>query len=269
MNTVTLDLANSTLYLRWSTNQQYRRSCARTRKSNASRDSGAGVESPVAEARLQGTLDDWRALRYQMNITSSVDLTQLSDTLQTGATLRGVGNFSGTVTGEGDQFNSRAEIKSDALAADGVRLQGLNVTANGIRVRARVTRLTAKLLLTCSTSGDFRDRFIAARRQSDGYRHQFPLGWRASSGRRKELRHNDDGPDPSRRARRNERGSFDGRLKSVYCKRTRRFWRQSGRHNCFGSAECEARTTSPLRTVASVKAGQLGFGRPGKGSHGE
>src|SRR2546421_8426818 len=40
------------------------------------------LRSPVAEAHLQGTMDDWRALRYQMNVTSTVDLTQLSDVLQ-------------------------------------------------------------------------------------------------------------------------------------------------------------------------------------------
>ncbi len=62
------------------------------------------LKSPVAEAKLQGTMDDWRALRYQMNITSSVDLTQLSDVLQTGTTLRGAGNFAGVVTGEGDNI---------------------------------------------------------------------------------------------------------------------------------------------------------------------
>ena len=38
---------------------------------------------PVAEAKMSGVMDDWRALRYTMNVTSSVDLTQLSDTLQT------------------------------------------------------------------------------------------------------------------------------------------------------------------------------------------
>src|SRR5688572_32152323 len=31
------------------------------------------MRSPVAEARMQGVMDDWRALRYQMNVTSSVD----------------------------------------------------------------------------------------------------------------------------------------------------------------------------------------------------
>src|SRR5215213_9104874 len=89
------------------------------------------LKSPVAEARLDGVMDDWRALRYQMNVTSTVDLTQLSDTLHPGATLRGTGNFAGTVTGEGDQFKVSGEVKSDALAADGVRLQGLNVSASG------------------------------------------------------------------------------------------------------------------------------------------
>jgi hypothetical protein len=34
------------------------------------------LRSPIAEARLQGTLDDWRSLRYQLNVTSTVDLTQ-------------------------------------------------------------------------------------------------------------------------------------------------------------------------------------------------
>ncbi|HKZ02862.1 MAG TPA: hypothetical protein VJ180_11510, partial [Pyrinomonadaceae bacterium] len=39
------------------------------------------LRSPVLEARLTGTMDDWRALRYQMNLTSSVDLTQVSEIL--------------------------------------------------------------------------------------------------------------------------------------------------------------------------------------------
>src|SRR6185369_9811156 len=50
------------------------------------------LKSPVAEAHLTGKMDDWRALRYDMNVTSSVDLTQLSDVLHSGTTLRGAGN---------------------------------------------------------------------------------------------------------------------------------------------------------------------------------
>ena len=61
---------------------------ARPCEPDASRDSRSCC-SPVAEARLQGTMDDWRALRYQMRITSSVDLTQISETFRPGMTLRG------------------------------------------------------------------------------------------------------------------------------------------------------------------------------------
>src|SRR6266481_4947088 len=89
------------------------------------------LRSPMAEAHLSGTMDDWRALSYQMNITSTVDLTQLSDVLQSGTTLRGTGNFAGVVSGRGDQYKVDGSIKSDSLAADGVRLQGLTVNANG------------------------------------------------------------------------------------------------------------------------------------------
>ncbi|HEX5835881.1 MAG TPA: translocation/assembly module TamB domain-containing protein [Pyrinomonadaceae bacterium] len=113
------------------------------------------LRSPVAEARLQGTMDDWRALRYQMNVTSSVDLTQLSDTLQTDATLRGAGNFAGTITGEGDQFKFTGEIKSDALAADGLRLQGLNVSASGSG-QGRSYEINGKAVADLLNMGDFR-----------------------------------------------------------------------------------------------------------------
>ena len=112
------------------------------------------LRSPVAEARLQGVMDDWRALRYQMTINSSVDLTQLSDTLRQGPTLRGAGNFAGTITGEGDQFKINGEIKSDALAADGVRLQGLNVNANGT-VQGRSYEINGKAVADLLNAGDF------------------------------------------------------------------------------------------------------------------
>src|SRR5437764_2675034 len=89
------------------------------------------LRSPIAETHLQGVMGDWRNLRYTLNVTSTVDLTQASDILQTGTTLRGAGNFVGTVTGDGDHYQVVGSIKSDALAADGLRLQGLNVSAKG------------------------------------------------------------------------------------------------------------------------------------------
>jgi translocation and assembly module TamB len=89
------------------------------------------LRSPVAEATLSGVMGDWRKLQYNFNVTSTVDLTQLSDVLASGTALRGVGNFSGTITGEGDKYQLTGGVKSDALAAAGLRLQGLNVTAKG------------------------------------------------------------------------------------------------------------------------------------------
>jgi translocation and assembly module TamB len=89
------------------------------------------LRSPVAEATLSGVMGDWRKLQYNFNVASTVDLTQLSDVLASGTALRGVGNFSGTITGEGEKYQLTGGVKSDALAADGVRLQGLNVTAKG------------------------------------------------------------------------------------------------------------------------------------------
>lgn len=112
------------------------------------------LKSPVAEAKLSGVMDDWRALRYTMNVTSSVDLTQLSDTLQSGTTLRGAGNFSGTITGEGDQFKLNGQMQSDALAADNLRLQGLNVSASG-SVQGKTYEINGKAVADLLNAGDF------------------------------------------------------------------------------------------------------------------
>ena len=87
------------------------------------------LHSPVAETHLQGTLDDWRAARYQLQVHSTIDLTQISDTFKPATTLRGIGNFDGTVTGEGAHYKVEGEVKSDALAAGDVRLRGLQLNA--------------------------------------------------------------------------------------------------------------------------------------------
>ena len=112
------------------------------------------LRSPVAEAHLQGTMDDWRALRYQMNVTSTVDLTQLSDVLQPGTALRGSGSFTGTVSGEGERYKIQGSIKSDALAVDGVRLQGFNVTAAGSG-QGKSYDLNGRAVAQLLAAGDF------------------------------------------------------------------------------------------------------------------
>jgi translocation and assembly module TamB len=112
------------------------------------------IRSPIAETHLQGVMDDWRNLKYRLNVTSTVDLTQTSDVLQTSTTLRGVGNFVGTVTGDGDRYQVDGSIKSDALAADGVRLQGLNVSAKGSG-QGKSYDFNGRAVAQLLTAGDF------------------------------------------------------------------------------------------------------------------
>ena len=112
------------------------------------------LRSPLAEARMTGVMDDWRAMRYNLQVTSMVDLTQASDIIQPDTTLRGVGNFAGTISGEGSRYTVDGQIKSDALAADGVRVQALDVTAKGTGDGSAYNvqgRAVAELL----TAGDF------------------------------------------------------------------------------------------------------------------
>jgi translocation and assembly module TamB len=154
MNTVTLALSNSTFtYDGRPINDIAIEARGRVNQTRAEIQELV-LRSPIAEARLQGTMDDWRALRYQMNITSTVDLTQVSEVLQPGAALRGVGNFVGTVTGEGDQYKVDGSIKSDALAADGVRLKGLNVAAKGSG-QGQSYNVNGRAVAELLTAGDF------------------------------------------------------------------------------------------------------------------
>jgi len=85
------------------------------------------IETPIGVADLSGTVTDWAALKYDLNIESNVDLTQASNTFPLGATLRGVGNFKGRVTGEGETYRVEGTADSQALAADGIYLKGINI----------------------------------------------------------------------------------------------------------------------------------------------
>jgi translocation and assembly module TamB len=113
------------------------------------------LRSPVAEAHLQGTLPDWRNLHYEMQITSSVDLTQLSTTFQTATAIRGAGRFEGKVVGEGDKFQVEGHIASDALAAGNIRLKNLNVNAKGTGDKDANYNAQGTAVAELLTAGDF------------------------------------------------------------------------------------------------------------------
>jgi translocation and assembly module TamB len=87
------------------------------------------LETPIGYSNLSGRLTDWEPFTYELNVESSVDLTQTSNIFPLGATLRGVGNFRGTVSGSGETYRVDGTIDSDSLAADGVFLKALNVNA--------------------------------------------------------------------------------------------------------------------------------------------
>ncbi|HYJ91809.1 MAG TPA: hypothetical protein VEV84_10915, partial [Pyrinomonadaceae bacterium] len=85
------------------------------------------ITTPIGESTMNGRIDDWKALRYRMNIESTVDLTQTSNTFPLGTALRGTGNFKGVVSGEGETYSIEGNANSDSLAADGVYLKAVNV----------------------------------------------------------------------------------------------------------------------------------------------
>jgi cytoskeletal protein CcmA (bactofilin family) len=188
-----------------------------------------------------------------MNVTSSVDLTQLSDTLQSGTTLRGAGNFAGTITGEGDQFKVNGEIKSDALAADNLRLQGLNVSASG-SVQGKSYEINGKAVADLLNAGDFQIDSLQLAGNVMGTGTDFRWVGELRAVAEKKLRHNADRSDSSRRARRDERWCVDCHVESVHCKRSRGFGRESKRNHRFKFASAQ-REQRHYRDVASVKAG--------------
>jgi translocation and assembly module TamB len=85
------------------------------------------LKTPLGESVLSGTVTNWQSPKYDLKISSSVDLQQTAGILPTGATLRGIGNFEGTVTGEGEKYRIEGEIDSQALSADNVYLKGLQI----------------------------------------------------------------------------------------------------------------------------------------------
>jgi translocation and assembly module TamB len=154
MNTVTFSSTNSTfLYDGRPVNNIEIEGHGRVNQTRAE-ISDLTLRSPLVEAHLQGVMDDWRALKYRFNVTSTVDLTQTSDILQAGTTMRGAGNFAGTVVGDGDHYQIDGTIKSDALAADGVRLQGLNATAKGSG-QGKSYDINGRAVAQLLTAGDF------------------------------------------------------------------------------------------------------------------
>lgn len=96
---------------------------------NGAQISELRLSTPIAESTMSGTLTDWAALKYDLKIESSVDLTQTSSIFPLGTSLKGVGNFKGKVSGEGEKYRVEGEIDSEAITAGGIYLKAVNVAA--------------------------------------------------------------------------------------------------------------------------------------------
>lgn len=87
------------------------------------------IDTPIGMSVMSGTLTDWEALRYDLNVESTVDLTQTSSIFPLGTSIGGIGNFKGTVSGQGDNYRVEGVIDSNALTAEGIYLRGVNIAA--------------------------------------------------------------------------------------------------------------------------------------------
>ena len=87
------------------------------------------IDTPIGTSVMSGTLTDWAEVKYDLNIESTVDLTQTSNIFPLGTSIRGVGNFKGRVSGKGENYRVDGQIDSEALTAEGIYLRALNVAA--------------------------------------------------------------------------------------------------------------------------------------------
>ncbi len=87
------------------------------------------LTTPIGSSILSGKLTDWAALKYDLNVESTVDLAQTSSIFPLGTPIKGIGNFKGKVSGEGETYRVDGTIDSQSLTAEGIYLNGVNIAA--------------------------------------------------------------------------------------------------------------------------------------------
>ena len=116
------------------------------------------LTSPLGETTLNGRIEDWETIKYNFDVSSTIDLTQTSSVLPIGTPLRGIGNFQGKITGEGDTYRVEGEVTSDALSASNIYLKGLNVNAT-VEGKNSMYEANGKAIAELLTFEDFRIEF--------------------------------------------------------------------------------------------------------------
>ena len=116
------------------------------------------IDSPIGTMAMNGKITNWADLTYELNVESTVDLTQTSNTFPMETTLRGVANFRGKILGQGATYHIEGTADSQALSADNVYLKAVNIegTVAGTNANYEANGTAVAELLTY---GDFRVEF--------------------------------------------------------------------------------------------------------------
>jgi hypothetical protein len=116
------------------------------------------IDSPIGYTAMNGKITNWAEFTYELNVESSLDLTQTSNTFPLETTLRGVANFKGKIHGQGETYNVEGAADSQALSVDNVYLKAVNVegTVAGTNANYEAHGTAVAELLTY---GDFRVEF--------------------------------------------------------------------------------------------------------------
>lgn len=117
------------------------------------------LTTPIGTSTLTGRLTDWEHLRYDLDVQSSIDLTQASGIFMPGTSLNGVGNFKGRLSGQGETYHIEGEADSEALRAGGVYLKAVNVNATLAGVNSSY-EANGRAIAEMLTFDDFRVDFV-------------------------------------------------------------------------------------------------------------
>ncbi|MGI8812756.1 MAG: translocation/assembly module TamB domain-containing protein [Pyrinomonadaceae bacterium] len=116
------------------------------------------IDTPIGSTVMNGKLTDWTSVKYDLNVESTVDLTQTSSIFPLGTSIRGIGNFKGRVIGEGETYKVDGTIDSESLTAAGIYLKALNVAATVEGTNSNY-EANGKAVAQLLTFGDFRIDF--------------------------------------------------------------------------------------------------------------
>ena len=137
------------------------------------------LTTPIGTSSLNGRLSDWASLKYDLNIESTVDLTQASSIFPLGTSIAGIGNFKGKVSGSGEAYHVEGAIDSQSLTAEGVYLEGRKRGRDG---RGQQFQLRSERECRCRVIDvrGFSDRISKTCGKRARHRNRLSMGWRTA-----------------------------------------------------------------------------------------